>query len=88
MNDTTLLTYLFDVMYGAGVIIIPPLLVATAVAFLIGLLQAVTQIQEQTLPQTIKMFVIGFILIAYGSSLVAPLFSVSQRIFTEFHTIV
>jgi type III secretion protein S len=61
------------------------LVIATLVAFLVGLLQAITQIQEQTLPQTIKILVIGFMLIAFGSVLTAPLYSASDELFSRFH---
>ena len=88
MFEADLVTYLYDVLFATAVIALPPLLIATLVAFLIGLFQAVTQIQEQTLPQTIKMFVIGFILLSFGVSLMAPLYTVSDRIFSNFHTIV
>ncbi len=85
MSEIVFITYLYDVLYGTAIIAVPPLLVSTLVAFLIGLFQAVTQIQEQTLPQTVKMFVIAFILIAFGSMLIAPLYTVSDRIFTDFY---
>ena len=55
------------------------------VAFVIGLLQAVTQIQEQTLPQTIKIFVIALVLLSSGTMLAAPLYSLSEDIFTNFY---
>ncbi len=88
MFETTMMTYLYDVLYATAIVSVPPLLIATLVAFLIGLFQAVTQIQEQTLPQTIKMFVIAFILVSFGASLLAPLYTVSERIFSNFHTLV
>jgi type III secretory pathway component EscS len=88
MLETTIITYLYDVLFATAVLALPPLLIATIVAFLVGLFQAVTQIQEQTLPQTIKMFVIGFILLSFGASLMAPLYTVSDRIFSNFHNLV
>ena len=85
MNDSILTSYLFSVFYNVGIFVVPPLLVATVVAFVVGLFQAVTQIQEQTLPQTIKIFVIGFVLLAAGPMLVGPLYSTSEDLFTNFY---
>ena len=87
MPEVILLSFLYDILYATAIIAVPPLLIATLVAFLIGLFQAVTQIQEQTLPQTIKMFVIAFILISFGTMLIAPLYTVSDRIFSDFYKV-
>lgn len=70
-----------DVVILAGF----PLVIATILAFVISLIQAVTQIQDQTLSQTIKIGAITFIFIAAGSGLVAPLMSSTQQVFDNFH---
>jgi type III secretion protein S len=44
----------------------PVLLVAVAVGLTIGLLQALTQIQDQTLPQAVKILVILGMLVVLG----------------------
>ena len=85
MSEAQLVSSLYNIFYYAAVFLVPPLLIATIVAFLIGLLQAITQIQEQTLPQTIKILVIGFVLIVFGGALTAPLFTASDEIFSRFH---
>jgi type III secretion protein S len=46
----------------------PVLLVAVAVGLTIGLLQALTQIQDQTLPQAVKILVILVMVVLLGSS--------------------
>ncbi|MEM7429688.1 MAG: flagellar biosynthetic protein FliQ [Pseudomonadota bacterium] len=86
MSDAVLTNALYSVLYYAAVFTVPPLLVATAAAFAVGLFQAVTQIQEQTLPQTIKIFAIGAVMLFMGSILAGPLFSVSNDLFSRFHT--
>ena len=85
MEEAQLVSSLYAIFYYAAVFLVPPLLIATIVAFLVGLFQAVTQIQEQTLPQTIKIFVIGIVLIGFGGLLTAPLYSASDEIFSRFH---
>ena len=85
MTEAHLVSALYNIFYYSAVFLVPPLLLSTGVAFLIGLLQAITQIQEQTLPQTVKILVIGFLLVAFGGVLTAPLFSASDEIFSSFH---
>ncbi len=88
MSNTVLVNFLYETLYNVAIFSLPPLVLATAVAFLIGLFQAVTQIQEQTLPQTVKIFVIGFVVLSFGASLSAPLYNMSDRIFSNFHELV
>lgn len=85
MSEAQLVSALYNIFYYSAIFLLPPLLIATGVAFLVGLLQAITQIQEQTLPQTIKILVIGFTLIAFGGVLTAPLYSASDELFSRFH---
>ena len=85
MEEAQLVSSLYTIFYYSAVFLVPPLLIATIVAFIVGLFQAVTQIQEQTLPQTIKIFVIGIVLIGFGGLLTAPLYSASDEIFSRFH---
>lgn len=85
MEEARLISALYNIFYYSAVVLVPPLLLATIIAFIVGLFQAVTQIQEQTLPQTIKIMVIGFMLIAFGHTLTAPLYSTSNEIFSRFH---
>jgi type III secretion protein S len=44
----------------------PPLVIATAVGLIVGLLQAVTQIQDQTLPQALKLVAILVVVVMLG----------------------
>jgi type III secretion protein S len=44
----------------------PPLVVATAVGLIVGLLQAVTQIQDQTLPRALKLVAILVVVVSLG----------------------
>lgn len=85
MDEAQLISSLYNIFYYSAVVLVPPLLLATIIAFIVGLFQAVTQIQEQTLPQTIKIMVIGFMLIVFGSTLTAPLYTASDEIFSRFH---
>ena len=61
----------------------PPLLIAAVVGLTVGLLQAVTQIQDQSLPQVFKIIAILVALIFTGAMLVAPLIEFTDRILQE-----
>jgi len=76
---------LYSVLQAAAVLGMPPLLAALVVGFLIGLLQAVTQLQEQTLPQSAKLIVVAVVLAVFGVALCAPLVSVSKSLFSGFY---
>lgn len=63
---------------------LPPLLAAATIGLLVGLLQAVTQIQDQTLPMAIKIVVVLLILVFLGPLFVGPLYQHTEQLFREF----
>jgi type III secretion protein S len=63
---------------------IPALGVAALVGLLVGLLQAVTQIQDQSLPQTTKLIAVLVTLAIAGPLLVPPLLAQTERVLTDF----
>lgn len=78
-----LLRFVVDVVILAGV----PLAAATAAGLLVSILQAVTQIQDQTLSQTVKIVTIVTILLAFGGALLTPLMRSTEQLFSEFGTL-
>ena len=62
----------------------PTLIVATVVGLLIGLLQALTQIQDQTLSFAIKVAAVFIILIVFGSWTNDQIVVYTQEIFDNF----
>lgn len=71
-----------EALVVAGVLCIPVLLVAAAVGTIIAVLQAATQVQEQTLSLLPKLLAVGFsvaIFGAFGMRLCAGLFSDALR---------
>jgi type III secretion protein S len=81
MPQATISSALFKILTDAAILVGPPLLISTVIAFIIGVFQAVTQ----TLPQTVKMVVITLVLIMFGGTLTAPLFASTVEIFSTFH---
>lgn len=85
MPQATISSALYKILWDAAILVGPPLLISTIVAFVLGILQAVTQTQEQTLPQTVKMIVISLIMVMWGGVLAAPLYASSVELFSTFH---
>jgi type III secretion protein S len=65
----------------------PVLGVAAAVGLIVGLLQAVTQIQDQSLPQTLKLVAILLTIGLVGPLLAGSLVHATRDIFDEFPVI-
>lgn len=66
----------------------PLLALAAVIGLVIAVLQAATQIQEQTIAQVVKIFVIGVVLVVFGRVLAAPLLEHSIHVFNDFPTMV
>jgi flagellar biosynthetic protein FliQ len=58
----------------------PPLLASLAVGFVVGVVQAATQIQDQTLAFVPKLLVVTLVLIALGPVLGAQLLRFTQAL--------
>ena len=88
MNEVTLAHSLNMSLVLVLVLSAPPLIVAAVVGLTVGLLQAVTQIQDQSLPLVFKTIAIMVCLVVFGPMLVAPLSEFTDQIFKDFATIV
>jgi type III secretion protein S len=62
MNSAELSAYLTQALYLTLWLSLPPILVAAVVGTLVSLLQALTQVQEQTLGFAIKLVAVGLVL--------------------------
>lgn len=66
----------------------PPVLAAALVGLLVAILQAATQIQEQTFQYALKLVAIVLTLFATASLLGGTLMQFTDRLFTDFPRIV
>ena len=80
-----------NVVHHAGTAVVlvlllslPPILVATVVGVIVSLIQALTQIQEQTLPFAIKLVAVVVVMVATAPWLGSQLSEYTIRIFDEF----
>lgn len=74
-----------DLMYEVFIMAIqlagPPLILSMLIGILISIIQAATQIHEQTLTFVPKLLVIGIVLVFTGSGMLASLQDFMVRIF-------
>ena len=66
----------------------PPIVAASAVGLLVALVQAATQLQEQTLQYTLKFFAIVATIFLTASLLAGSLYQYGNTIFTQFPAMV
>ena len=84
MSDTATSLVLRAVREGLILVLLlsgPPLIASMVTGFVVGLLQAATQIQDQTLAFVPKLVVVMIVLVAMGPVLGASLVRFSQALF-------
>jgi len=82
--QTELIAQLQSMLGIVLVMCLPPLLGAMAVGLIVGVLQAVTQVQDQSLPIAFKLLVVIAILALAGPLLVVPLVRSSSQLLDSF----
>lgn len=63
----------------------PPIIISMAVGLFVAILQAATQIQEQTLSFTVKLIAVIFTLLLMGGWLGAQIVQYTNSIFQNFY---
>ncbi len=63
----------------------PPILISMAVGLFVAILQAATQIQEQTLSFTVKLIAVIFTILLMGGWLGAQILQYANSIFQNFY---
>ena len=62
----------------------PVLVAAVVLGLIVGILQAATQVQDQTLPLTVKLFTILIVLIVFGPLLAGQIATQASSVLDEF----
>jgi len=62
----------------------PVLVAAVVLGLLVGILQAATQIQDQTLPLAVKLFTILIVLIVLGPMMAGQIMTQASSVLDEF----
>ncbi|ALM53827.1 EscS/YscS/HrcS family type III secretion system export apparatus protein [Halomonas huangheensis] len=86
MTEDIFQSVMTDALWTVLLLSAPALLTAILIGFGIGLLQALTQIQDQSLPQSVKVITIMLVLIFAGPLLVGQLTGLTDQILDNFAT--
>ncbi|OKO79005.1 translocation protein [Bradyrhizobium sp. NAS80.1] len=84
MDEASILAHLSRSLVLFMIWVLPPLLAALVAGLGVGIIQAATQLQDQTLPLTVKLLVVVAVLVLFSPVLSAPLIEQAQQIFAEF----
>ena len=85
MPTADLVDQMSRMLYLTLIVASPPLIAAAVIGFAVALFQAVTQIQDQSLPQTAKIIAVGILILLFGGMFVSPLLSYSRELFLHFY---
>ena len=84
MDEMPLLLALADRMLWITALVAAPVLLASlAIGLVIGLIQAATSVNEQTLTFVPKLAAVALVLVLFGASMMALLGDFMQEIFME-----
>lgn len=88
MLDSQALQLVYQALWLVLLLSAPPVVVAAVIGLLIALVQAATQIQEQTLQYALKFFAIVVTIFITASLLGGSLYQFANRVMTEFPALV
>jgi flagellar biosynthetic protein FliQ len=84
MDDLPILLSLADRMLWTTALVAAPILLASlAIGLVIGLIQAATSVNEQTLTFVPKLAAVALVLVLFGASMMALVSDFMQEIFLE-----
>lgn len=84
MSPDVALQQITESMVLVMVLSLPPILVASVVGIAISLLQALTQVQEQTISFAIKLIAVAITIAAMAGLLGSELMNFAIKLFDEF----
>ncbi|WP_027168280.1 flagellar biosynthetic protein FliQ [Mesorhizobium sp. WSM3224] len=84
MTESSIVTLMNQSLMVFMIWVLPPLIASVIVGVVIGIIQAATQIQDESLPLTVKLLVVVTVIGLFAPVLSAPLIGLADQIFTEF----
>ncbi|OZI17567.1 EscS/YscS/HrcS family type III secretion system export apparatus protein [Bordetella genomosp. 7] len=84
MSDSLIISLMNEALLTVLLLSAPALLVAIVIGFGVGLLQALTQIQDQTLPQAVKLVAVLVLLIVAVPLLAGQVSGLADRVLDGF----
>ena len=85
MNEPVAIAYAVKAMYLVLLLSLPPIVVASVVGIILSLVQAITQLQEQTLTFGVKLVVVVLTIFLMQGWIGAELLRYSTDIFSRFY---
>ncbi|GAB1409655.1 type III secretion system export apparatus subunit SctS [Desulfovibrionales bacterium] len=85
--EPTALNYTVQALYLVLMLSMPPIVVASVVGIIFSLIQAITQLQEQTLSFGVKLIAVIMTLFLMGGWLCGELLRYSSEIFNNFYVL-
>ena len=79
--------YAVKALYLVMILSMPPIIVASVVGIVLSLIQAITQLQEQTLAFGVKLLAVGLTLFLMGKWLSGEILRYSEDIFNRFYRV-
>ena len=84
MSPEVALQQLTESMLLVLILSLPPIIVASVVGIAVSLLQALTQVQEQTVSFAIKLIAVAVTIALMAGMLGSEMVNFTNRLFTEF----
>ncbi len=83
--EATAINYAVQALYLVLMLSLPPIVVASVVGIVFSLIQAITQLQEQTLSFGVKLIAVIATLFVLGGWLCGEILRYSMEIFNNFY---
>lgn len=87
MGEDVFQSQLSNALLTVLIVSAPALIAAIVVGVGVGLIQALTQIQDQTLPQAVKLVVVMLVLIVSGPLLAAQVTALARQGLEQFPSV-
>lgn len=84
MGEDVFLGLMKQAMMAVLILSAPALIVAIVIGFGVGLLQALTQIQDQTLPQAVKLVAVMLVVMLLGPLLSGQVVNLMNHVLDNF----
>ncbi len=84
MNSVAM-EYASQALYLVLIISLPPIVIASAIGILLSLIQAVTQLQEQTLTFGVKLLAVVLSIFLLGGWMAGEILRYAEEIFNRFY---
>ena len=85
--ESSAIDYAIKALYLVLMLSMPPIVIASVVGILLSLVQAITQLQEQTLSFGVKLIAVVLTLFLMGGWLGGEILRYSNEIFNRFYLI-